>query len=297
MVRYQTLAYKDLESGKTFHASDARQLSFSRDGNFVAAAWGGLVRVWETVQPQDAHLDSRKFAVRSVTLLPGDDDRVTVHNNDGSIRIWSAEAEAPEAAIAKSAEGLQLSPDGRTSVLKEDYDTFHVCDKDFAVVTTYSGVLEAFFAPNSKLIALVSRQELCVVDCTTLECTKLAPRLSYYKVEDVEFSSNSRALACVLTDRRRSDCTLHLWNFATTKEWKKELPQYQDTIMDIVFSPDSTLVAVTVDDGGQLYEGYCKLLEVATGNERGVLRLKRIPLPSTCRFSPQRSTHCNHRRW
>jgi WD40 repeat protein len=138
----------------TFRASGAWQLSFSRDGNFLAAVLGGLVRVWETVRPQDAHLDSRIFAVRSVNLLPSDDDRVAVLNDDGSIRIWSAEAEAPEAVRAKSAEGLRLSPDGRTIVLREDYDTFHVCDKDFIVVTTYSGVLEVFFRAKQQAYSL-----------------------------------------------------------------------------------------------------------------------------------------------
>lgn len=242
-------------------SSEIGRLACSRDGNLLAAACeDDTILLWDISKPRVVQ-ERQQRLLESVTLLPGSSDLFVVHDTKEGIRIWDAEASAPETAYPPIHD-FQLSPDERFAALTVSTGV-ELWNADLTTcIESYQNCTGAVFSPDGRRIALRSPDKLRILDCGPESTSpKAIGMLDIQHQDTVQFSPDGRIVACLAN----KSTTLHLWDIAQEAEpVRYPCPA---GLSDVTFSSDGTLVAFQV--GKSIYGGAAvAVLEVGTGKER-----------------------------
>jgi WD40 repeat protein len=266
-----------------------KTVCYSRDGKWLAACGGGVVRVWDAATLKEvAKLDGYRFGVADIAFSP-DGKRLATTGFQEPSRLydtatWKLRAKLP--GNPEGTRGIAFSPDCKTLALTEFSGLVRLWDpatgKELGI-TLQLGVPHLgriAFWPDGKTLAGAGEGKVVLFDLAT---KKVRATLGDYKgpVWTMACSPDGKAL---LTAGLGLDERALLWDAASGKQLHRlDLTKRMVWAWAGAFSPDCKTVAL-VGESPDVH-----LYDVATGREQAVLKSARTAYHCVT-FSPDGRT-------
>ena len=288
---------------------EVRTVAFSPDGQRIATATGGTIRVWSAATGKEIPLGDGHGAALAAVVLSADGKSAVSWGADETVRRWDTATGKTVASFRMPAIAAAISPDGRTAVASSPDGTIRVFDtatgREVKQFKGYPRAASALaFSPDSKTIAergadsvirlydpatgtevrQLTAQSSTTPPAATGTVIAVTGRPQSASRAALVFSPDGKLLAAPGPSAGASNAvrprpigspgspaTIALFDVATGKMLRKiDLPQ---VVLSYTFSPDGrTLAAENADDSVSLYE-------VASGKERARLGGRPAPAP------------------
>ena len=246
-----------------------RGVAFSPDGCHIAVATSRGVWLYDAETFDElALLTGHKEEVTVVAFSPDGTKLASVSglHFPGTLKLWEVETGqniATFQASGGSTDSVSFSPDSKMLVWADrlwDVDTRQQLD-----TLQDKGLFEIVFSPDGKILAgtsvnVVNQVGMGVVKLYDVKTGQLLNTLTATQARkrgsSIAFSPDGQLLASGSAD----DGTIRLWDVETGQNTATftQKPEPESSMLCVVFSPDSTKLAVGSVEG-------LKLLEVATG--------------------------------
>ncbi|AVT37039.1 Hsp70 family protein [Plantactinospora sp. BB1] len=238
-----------------------RDITFSPDGRLVAANGGtSLVQIWDsgTGQPIGEPISAGAFV--GDLVFSGDSRSLLIQDEKHGIRWYDLASRRFAGAALRTPRTfmieLSMSRDGRTLVTSGDRNAFTVWNpatrkRVAEVQTTRYTVWGTALRPDGRLVALGHQNNV-------VELWDVARRKQYGRalightegpgndgmgVEALAFSPDGRTLVTGGHDR-----TIRFWDVGSQRQLGPPLTGNSGSILEVVFSPDGSMVAAAVDN-------------------------------------------------
>ena len=230
-------------------------LSFSPDGQTLAAAGDDTIRLWDvrTHRPRGRPLSGHTDLITSVAFAP-DGRRLASTSYDHTIRVWSTRTHeqlgAPLAGHHDSVNAAAFSPDGRTLASAGADHTVRLWQLRPAARLSVvrdaraRGAKSVALSPDGGTLAAAGDDgALRLWDARTHK--RRGPPLTGHDgtVESVAFSPDGRLEASA-----GDDWTVRLWDVSTHKQLGAPLSGHEASVERVVFSPTGRTLASASDD-------------------------------------------------
>lgn len=213
-------------------------------------------------------LKAHNKAIDSITINPGG-DILASSSKDGTVKLWDMKnitVQTPIRILQETADFIEFSPDGRLLATVGSGWTIKLWDTvnwNYKTINNVYGRI--VFSPDSKTIGVYKRDELKLIEISTLKVRSFnldsTPRDYKTKVFNVQaitslfteiatilerpplsFSQDSKLVASQEINRATGDYRIKVWNIETG-EALYNLPRHSATIPSISFSPKNGVMA------------------------------------------------------
>lgn len=195
---------------KVRHPDSIYGLAISPDGNLVATASGGIVKIWELTSGKEVTHLSHSDTVFDVAFSP---DGTHIATADGKARIWQA----------NDGQGMTVFDPG-------------------------GFVSKVIFSPTGKYFATISGDTAIVWDLSTRQQVsrvahdnELRGKIFSKSINNLVFSKDETHFAT-----SSEDFTARIWETLTGKETARMV--HSDRVGKVAFSPDGSIVASACGD-------------------------------------------------
>jgi WD40 repeat protein len=219
---------------------------FSPDGKaIVTGSQDDTAKLWNLQGEEIATFKHKD--VYKVVLSP-DCQTVAITSYDGTAKLWNIKG--GEIATLKhndKIEDVVFSPDSKTIATANSWGNnkntvrlWNLQGRLIATLTHDAIVNKVVFSPDSKTVATALSKG--TANLWNLQGQEIATLKHNRQVIDVAFSPDGKTIATVSLDR-----TVRLWTEVRDSSWQ-QFAEYQYQGRSVVFSPDSKLIAIRVDD-------------------------------------------------
>jgi RNA polymerase sigma factor (sigma-70 family) len=252
------------------------RIDFSADGKMLASvATDGTLRLWEVASGKEIRKLSGWDAVKQIPVgLLGDihpwvkfspDGKMLVSKDGGNVRLWEVASgkEIRRLLDVRAAGGIGLVPQGNPQG-----------QGGMPANGPAPGVpRNAAFSPDGKIVAVgfgsgvevgypnpdhLSKASVCLWE--TLTGKLIREIVVKAEVRAVAFSPDGKTLAAAISDYRKPDYLIHLYDWTTGKKIG-ELVGHSRDVCSLAFAPDGKTLASAARDGT------IRLWDPATGKD------------------------------
>ena len=221
-----------------------RDISLSPDGQTLATATHGEVRLWTLQGRELAILPHRDWVYRVVFSSNG--EFIATISVDRIVKIWNRDGEVLQSLTHPITKGLvhsvTLSSDSRLIITTNQDGTVNLWDQSSMLLWERkhdADVYLAIFSPDGNTIATASADGKAKL--WNLSGTELHTLPHGKEVNHIIFSPDGNTIATA-----SADGTAKLWNLDGTE--LHTLPHGKE-VNHIIFSPDGKIIATASDDG------------------------------------------------
>lgn len=214
---------------------------FSPDGKaIVTGSQDDTAKLWNL---QGEEIATFKHKDVSKLVLSPDGQTVATVSYDGIVRLWNLQGkEITTLRDSREVFNVLFSPDGNT-IVTTSYanNTARLWNLQGGLIATLTHdaiVNKVVFSPDSKTVATASLDRTAKL--WNLQGQEITTLKHDNWVLDIAFSPDGKTITTVSLDR-----TVRLWTEVRDGSWQ-QFSEYQGR--GVVFSPDSSLIAIKVDD-------------------------------------------------
>lgn len=234
-----------------------RAMAISQDGQYLAAATKGKLKVWERSSGKVIFETMLESDLRCLALSP-DGSLIASGGDDAMVRVWKSGAAEPVAQLkydGKWVRSLQFSKDGKTLAVGGTGDltidlwdarTFQRAGK---LKGSGSDFLHLNYSPDGKFLAAATRDG--IIRMWNLETGSIQQTYTGHQgmVWSVAFSPDGSILASAGQDR-----TIRYWDAPSGDVLANLRSEYE--IDTLVFSPDPETPVVYYTSGDSVYRDF-----------------------------------------